>query len=175
MPPPFPVILADYDPGWPRRAARHAERLQALGPILVAVHHIGSTSVPGLAAKPILDLMPLVTDLGELDHRRAVLEGLGFDWHGEYGIAGRRYCTLDDRAGVRAVQMHCFQAASPEARRHLAFRDYLRTHPDVAEAYEREKRRARALHPDDSHAYGDEKDAWIRVTEADALAWFDRR
>jgi GrpB-like predicted nucleotidyltransferase (UPF0157 family) len=154
---------------------RQAERLQALGPVLVAVRHIGSTSVPGLAAKPILDLMPLVTDLGELDQRRAVLEGLGFDWHGEYGMAGRRYCTLDDPSGVRVAQLHCFQTTSLEAVRHLAFRDYLRAHPDVAQAYAREKRRARALHPDDSHAYGDEKSAWIRRAEAEALAWVDRR
>ena len=175
MPPPIPVILADYDPEWPRLATRQGERLQALGPVLVAVHHIGSTSVPGLAAKPILDLMPLVTDLGDLDRRRAVLEALGFDWHGEYGMAGRRYFTLDDPSGLRVVQLHCFQAASPEAVRHLAFRDYLRAHPDATQAYEQEKRRARALHPDDSHAYGDEKGAWIRVTEAMALNWYGRR
>jgi GrpB-like predicted nucleotidyltransferase (UPF0157 family) len=168
---PIPVVLAAYDPGWPRMAARHAKRLRTLGPILATVHHIGSTSVPGLAAKPIIDLMPLVTALADLDRERGRIEALGYRWHGELGIPGRRYCTLADAAGTRIVQLHFFSADSPQVQRHLAFRDYLRAHPDMAGAYEREKRRARDLHPDDSHAYTDEKDAWIRKTEATALAW----
>ena len=172
MPPPIPVVLAPYDAEWPRVAARHAERLRVLGATLVAVHHIGSTSVPGLAAKPIIDLMPLVTDLADLDRERRRVEALGYEWHGELGISGRRYCTLSDAAGVRIAQLHFFAADSPQVARHIAFRDYLRAHPDAAGAYEKEKRRARDLHPDDSHAYTDEKDAWIRDMETKALAWF---
>lgn len=172
MPAPIPVVLAPYNPEWPRMAARHAERLRVLGATLVAVHHIGSTSVPGLAAKPIIDLMPLVTDLADLDRERRRVEALGYDWHGELGISGRRYCTLADAAGARIVQLHFFSADSPQVERHIAFRDYLRAHPDAASAYEKEKRRARDLHPDDSHAYTDEKNAWIRATETKALAWF---
>ncbi len=172
---PIPVVLAEYDPRWPGMAEKHADRLkQALGPVVVAVHHIGSTSVPGLAAKPIIDLMPLVTNLEELDRQRGSLGALGYDWHGELGIPGRRYCTLAQPAGVRIAQLHFFEANSPHATRHLAFRDYLRTHREIAGAYEMEKRRASKLHPDDSHAYNDEKEAWIRTTEAAALVWFAR-
>jgi GrpB-like predicted nucleotidyltransferase (UPF0157 family) len=172
MPPPIPVILASYDPEWSRMAARHAERLRALGSILVTVHHIGSTSVPGLAAKPIIDLMPLVTDLAKLDQERGCVEALGYDWHGELGISGRRYCTLSDEVGIRIVQLHFFNTDSSQVERHIAFRDYLRAHPDRASAYEKEKRRARDLHRNDSHAYTDEKAAWICDTEAEALIWF---
>jgi GrpB-like predicted nucleotidyltransferase (UPF0157 family) len=172
VPPPIPVILAAYDPEWPRLAADHSRRLQALGSALVIVHHIGSTSVPGLAAKPIIDLMPLVSDLAELDRLRGRVEALGYGWHGELGIAGRRYCTLDDPAGVRAVQLHSFQVNSPHVERHIALRDYLRAHPEIARAYENEKRRAQSLYPDDSHRYGDEKAAWIRDAEAEALDWY---
>jgi GrpB-like predicted nucleotidyltransferase (UPF0157 family) len=167
------VILAAYDPEWPRAAERHAERLLVLGPCLICVHHIGSTSVPGLAAKPIIDLMPLVTDLAHLDRQRQSVEALGYDWRGEYGISGRRYCTLSDPAGIRVAHFHFFRADSPQAKRHIAFRDYLRAHRDVAEAYENEKRRAQRLHPDNARGYSDEKDAWIRNTEAKALIWFD--
>jgi GrpB-like predicted nucleotidyltransferase (UPF0157 family) len=74
MPPPIPVFLAPYHPAWPKMAADHAARLQALGSTLVAVHHIGSTSVSGLAAKPIIDLMPLVTNLDDLDRKRSLVE-----------------------------------------------------------------------------------------------------
>src|SRR5579862_2802970 len=109
MPAPIPVILASYNPDWPEVAARHGERLRVLGSTLVIVHHIGSTSVPGLAAKPVIDLMPLVTDLVELDRQRGRVEALGYEWHGEYGIAGRRYCKLAGEDGVRAVQLHFFQ------------------------------------------------------------------
>jgi GrpB-like predicted nucleotidyltransferase (UPF0157 family) len=172
MPPPIPVNLVAYDPAWPGMAARHAERLRVLGAILVTVHHIGSTSVPGLAAKPILDLLPVVRDLAALDQARALIEAIGYAWHGDYGIPGRRYCTLSDAAGGRLVQLHCFQAGSPHVTRHLAFQDYLRSHPDAARAYAVEKRRARDLHPDDSHAYGAEKSAWIEQIEAGALAWY---
>lgn len=169
---PFPVVLTPYDPEWPRAAVNYAEGLRALGSTLVAVHHIGSTSVPGLAAKPIIDLIPVVVDLAELDRRRPDIETLGYTWHGELGIAGRRYCTLGNEAGVRLAQLHFFRADSPHVERHLAFRDYLRAHPVSAAEYENEKRRARDLHPDDSHAYADEKAAWIRNMEVLALEWY---
>jgi GrpB-like predicted nucleotidyltransferase (UPF0157 family) len=70
------------------------------------------------------------------------------------------------------VQLHFFNADSPQVERPIALRDYLRAHPHAARAYEIEKRRARDLHPNDSHAYTDEKAAWIRETEAKALLWF---
>jgi GrpB-like predicted nucleotidyltransferase (UPF0157 family) len=172
MPPPIPVFLAPYDAAWPEMAAKHAARLRTLGPTLVAVHHIGSTSVPGLSAKPIIDLMALVTDLDDLDRKRSLVEALGWSWHGELGIKGRRYCALCDEGSVRTAQLHIFASDSPHVVRHLAFRDYLRAHRQVAHAYEEEKRRARDLHPNDSHAYTHEKDAWIRGVEGDALSWF---
>jgi GrpB-like predicted nucleotidyltransferase (UPF0157 family) len=169
---PIPVILTAHNPEWSRMAAGHAESLQVLGSTLVAVHHIGSTSIPGMVAKPIIDLMPLVADLTDLDGQRQRIEALGYIWHGELGISGRRYCTLADVAGVRVVQLHFFKADSPHVERHIAFRDYLRAHPAAANAYAIEKRRAQNLHPTNSHAYADEKGSWIRDTETKALIWF---
>lgn len=78
-PDPIPVILADWDPNWPLLAANHANRLSVLGTVLLAVHHIGSTSVPGLAAKPIIDLMPVVSSL--------VAPALGFLVHIRFFLA----------------------------------------------------------------------------------------
>jgi len=156
-------------------AAAHVERLRVLGPNLVTVHHIGSTSVPGLIAKPIIDLMPVVDSLTSLDEQRQHVETLGYRWHGEFGIPGRRYCTLADGAGVRAVQLHFYKADSPHVERHIAFRDYLRAYPEEANAYAIEKRRAQSLHPTNSHAYVDAKDNWIRDAEAKALIWTSRQ
>ena len=172
MPPPIPVELVPPDPEWAGRAETQTTRLKgALGGVLVTVHHIGSTAIPGIAAKPIIDLIPEVTDLRGLDARRPAVEALGYRWWGEYGIAGRRYCVLNDpETGGRLVQLHCFASGSPDIARHLAFRDHLRRHPQIARAYEAEKRRARDLHPNNSHAYTEEKAAWIRAMEAEALA-----
>src|SRR6185503_6975264 len=156
-------------------ARQEAARLvSAVGRTIVAVHHIGSTAIPGIRAKPILDLMPIVRGHAEFEKSRSAVEGLGYAWRGEYGLPGRRYCVLDDPlTGRRKIQLHCYERDSPEIVRHLAFRDYLRSRPDLARAYDAEKGRCRDLHPLDSHAYTDCKDAWIRRVEAQALAEAD--
>lgn len=146
--------------------------LGPLGNLLLAIHHIGSTAVPGLLSKPVIDLMPIVTGLDALDARQREVEALGFGWHGEFGVDGRRFCTLNDVAGKRLANVHFYERGSPHARRHLAFRDYLRDHPDVAADYSREKLRSQAIYPDNSVAYSGEKGAWIRDMEAKALACY---
>lgn len=172
MPPPFPVELSEHRRSWATEAQKEIARLvTATGNAIVEVHHIGSTAIPDIRAKPILDLMPVVVSIGEFEKFRPILEGLGYKWWGEFGLAGRRYCTLDDKmTGRRIVQLHCYEEGSPEVTRHLAFRDYLTAHPNLAREYEAEKCRCQALHPLDSHAYADCKSAWIRKIETDALS-----
>jgi len=174
MPMPIKVELAPHSVEWAAKAIEESGRIAAaLGSNLVSVHHIGSTAIPSICAKPILDLMPEVYSLDSLDAARAVVEGLRYEWWGEYGIRGRRYCTKSDAAtGRRLIQLHCFQTGDPEVERHLAFRDYLREHPEAALAYDREKRRCRDLHPDDSHLYTDAKAAWIASVVPVALAYY---
>jgi GrpB-like predicted nucleotidyltransferase (UPF0157 family) len=169
---PIQVHISAYDPAWPEMAAEQLWRLQVLQSTLIGAYHIGSTSVEGLSAKPVIDLMPIVTSLAELDAKRGEVESLGYIWHGEFGVEDRRFCSLDDAQGMRRVHLHFYERSSPDALRQLAFRDYLRTFRNVASDYEAEKNRARALYPDDSHAYSAEKGAWIRATEATALTWF---
>jgi GrpB-like predicted nucleotidyltransferase (UPF0157 family) len=158
-------------------AAEESKRItEALGSNTVVIHHVGSTAVPGICSKPILDLLPEVASLDALDASRPSLEELGYEWWGEYGIRNRRYCTLNDSVtGRRMVQLHCFETGDAEIERLLAFREYLRATPDAAMAYDQEKRRCRDLHPDDSHAYTDAKAAWIDSMMPRALAFYRAR
>lgn len=171
---PKPVELVSYSAEWPVLAERELGRLMhALNGPVVAGHHIGSTAVPGLSAKPVVDLLLVVRSVAELDDREAAVRHLGYRCRGENGIAGRRYYTLDDTlTGRRQFQVHCFGAGSGEVERHLAFRDYLRTHPETARGYEAEKRRCRELHPEDTNAYCDAKAGWIAGVLPLALAHF---
>jgi GrpB-like predicted nucleotidyltransferase (UPF0157 family) len=178
---PHPVELVPHDPNWAHQAAHEAFRWQqAFGGRLLRVHHIGSTAIPGIVAKPVLDLIPEFTDLAALDESRETIEALGYAWWGEYGLPGRRYCTLSEpQAGLRLVHAHCYAhgaaCGAGEIERHLAFRDYLIAHPEAAEEYAAEKARCRALHADDSSAYSLAKHAWIQPIQAAALDWFRNR
>jgi GrpB-like predicted nucleotidyltransferase (UPF0157 family) len=170
---PHQVTIDPYNPDWPNQARLLANQLkQALNENLLIVEHIGSTSIPGLSAKPVIDLIPIVKDLTTLDTQQQLIKDLGYQWFGEFGIMGRRFCSLTSPAGKRLVHLHFFQKDAENIRRHLAFRDYLRAHPPIAKDYEQEKKRAAALHPNDSLAYNDEKAAWVQKHEKEALAWY---
>ncbi|HTQ12468.1 MAG TPA: GrpB family protein [Rhizomicrobium sp.] len=171
------VELVPHRAEWAGMARAETARLGgALGGVLVAVHHIGSTSIPDIMAKPIVDMIPIATSLAGLDAKEEAIRALGYRWYGEFGLPGRRYCTLTDPVtGKRRFQLHCYAEGDPGVRRHLAFRDYLRAHPGIARAYEAEKLRAAALRPDDTLAYNAEKNDWIKRVEADALAWWASR
>jgi GrpB-like predicted nucleotidyltransferase (UPF0157 family) len=173
---PKPVELVPYSAEWPATAERELGRLaHALNDLVVEGHHIGSTAVPGLSAKPVIDLLLVVRGVTELDDHAYSFQHLGYRCRGENGIAGRRYYTLDDATGRRRFQVHCFTPESGEVERHLAFRDYLRMHPETARAYEAEKRRCRELHPHDSKAYCEAKAGWIAGVLPLALAHFTGR
>ncbi len=164
--------FCDYSSTWPTEFAQEAERLCILlGLEIVMIHHIGSTSVPGLPAKPIIDLLPLVRDIKRIDSYNSVMTAAGYQPHGEYGLPGRRYFTKD-ADNVRTHNVHIYAADDPEIERHLAFPAYLRAHPEACTAYVTVKRQAYASHPTDINAYNNAKDGWIKATEKIALAWY---
>jgi GrpB-like predicted nucleotidyltransferase (UPF0157 family) len=169
------VTVVSYDPHWPRAfAAAAGEVATALGVQRQDVHHIGSTSIVGMAAKPVIDMLAVVTNLAALDARVAGMESLGYEPMGEFGIPGRRYFRRDNGAGERTHQVHAFLRGSPHVERHLAFRDFMRSHSDCAQSYSDLKQRLAAEHPTDIEAYMDGKDAFIKEMEVRALAWRSR-
>lgn len=170
------VLVVPPDPAWAGRYAAEAARIRAaLAEVDVEIHHIGSTAIRGIAAKPIVDLLLEVAELAALDARSAAMSGLGYEAMGEFGLPGRRYFRRSTPDGVRLFHVHAFQRGSAEARRHLAFRDYMIAHPAAAQAYGALKQRLAREFPDDMPAYMDGKDAFVKQHEALALAWYPRR
>jgi GrpB-like predicted nucleotidyltransferase (UPF0157 family) len=141
-----PIVIADYDPSWARRFEE--ERAMIYGvcgrDAFVRIEHVGSTAVPGLAAKPIVDIMPGVRSLDAFAPCIGQLESLGYEYVPQYerpmpelndpGMPFRRYFRKDID-GERAFHLHTVEVASAFWRDHLMFRNYLRAHPDDARAY----------------------------------------
>lgn len=140
-----------------------------LGHRLLEIYHIGSTSVPGLAAKPIIDMMPVVKDISTVDECNHGMEGLGYIVKGEYGIPGRRFFYRN--AENNSCNVHVFQGGDLNVERHLAFRNYLQAFPRIAEEYGQIKKRLATEFTWDIESYINGKDRFIRETEKKAVAW----
>jgi GrpB-like predicted nucleotidyltransferase (UPF0157 family) len=154
---PEPVEVVDYDPAWPAEFERLKSRVDdALGEVVVRVEHVGSTAVPGLAAKPIVDLYAVVRDM---DHATELLARIGYLDEGELGVPGRRgfawppgekrhhlYICLEGDEGLVAV---------------VRFRDYMRAHPDKAMEYGELKKQLAARHRDDREGYAEGKTSFV--------------
>jgi GrpB-like predicted nucleotidyltransferase (UPF0157 family)/ribosomal protein S18 acetylase RimI-like enzyme len=166
------VRVVEPDPRWPELFSVEAERVKKiLGSELVAIHHIGSTAVENLAAKPIIDIMPVVKDIEKVDAFSEGFAALGYEVMGEYGIPGRRYFRKGNL--IRTHHVHIFAEGNRhDIDRHLALRDYLRAHPDVAAEYGELKQNLARTFPNDINAYMDGKDSFVKRVEAQALRWY---
>ena len=151
------IEIVDYHADWPRVFEREAATiLEVCQPWVTDVHHIGSTSVPGLAAKPVLDIMPIAGGPAEGLEAVSRMTELGYRYRGENGIPGRFYF---DRVvdGRTVAHVHMLPVGHPDAGKHLAFRDYLRNHPEAARDYERLKRELASKYRNDRRTYTDSK------------------
>lgn len=165
------TLLVAPNPDWVQRATAEIERWCDTIQGLIAVHHIGSTSVAGLPAKPIIDLMPVFEDTNAQLAAQESLEAMGYECLGAYGLEGRSYARLDNPdTGQRQVQAHGYAKGHNDIARHLAFRDALRSNAALRAGYAAVKGACAARHPEGGQAYGACKSDWIDKTEARALA-----
>lgn len=160
-----PIEIVEYDPEWPARFASERERLRPLLPE-VEVHHIGSTAVPGMPAKPVIDLMALVQDV-DAPIAKLVEQG-GYQYPEAFNatLSHRRWLCRPT-AAHRTHHLHLVDDAT-ELARHLRFRDRLRTSAALRDEYARLKRELAERIGDDREAYSEAKSAFIRRVEADA-------
>ena len=164
------IEVVTYDEAWPLRFLVEKQRLNDILPqCILEIHHIGSTAVPGLAAKPIIDILLEVNSLSDLDCRVPLLATLEYQAKGEYGIPGRRYFTKG--AIRRTHHLHAFERGDLNVTRHLAFRDYLRAHAEIADEYGDLQRTVAATCENDIGRYAAGKHNFVEVNEAAALLW----
>jgi len=163
-----PVVLRDYDGAWPAAYECEAVRIRsALGDAALVVEHVGSTSVQGLAAKPVIDILLVVADSSDEGAYLAALEGAGYRVHiREPGWFEHRLCKGPDTD----INLHIFSDGCPEVARMLTFRDRLRSHPDDRHLYEATKRDLAARHWAHLQDYADAKAAVVAevLTRAEA-------
>ena len=166
-----PVQIAEYDPAGPALFERERGLIAgALGDLAAAIEHVGSTAVPGLGGKPVIDMMVAVRDVFDEGQRCvAPLGALGYEYKGELGIPGRLYFRKLTQ-GRRSHQIHMVEHGSDLWERHILFRDYLRRHPDEAEAYYDLKVRLAMGFRMDREGYTGAKTEFIEVALARARA-----
>ncbi len=158
------VIVVDYNPQWPERFAEEAGALrQAIGDGLVAIEHVGSTAIPGLAAKPIIDILVGVQTLARGEAAVPALEALGYEYRGENGIPGRLYFRKGLVQFQRTHHLHLVELGHEQWAPMLSFRDYLRTHSEEARQYEVLKRGLAVQFRDDRRAYTNGKEEFVRA------------
>ena len=155
-----PIIIQDYDPLWPTLFETLRSRISAeLSDLAAAIEHVGSTAVPGLAAKPIIDIDVLLQSAADLPLAVTRLASLGYEHRGDLGIIGREAF----RTPPTACPHHLYACLphSREHQRHIAFRDYLRTHPNDANAYAALKRKLADKFGSNREAYNQAKAEFV--------------
>lgn len=173
------IEVVDYDPLWIAAFEKEAELLKTVfGQRVVELHHIGSTAVPGLDAKPIIDILVVLDHTDDINSFNRSMQDAGYRVRGECldapipGTPGRFYFTKETN-GVRSHHVHVYAKGHWEISDKLAFRDYLRAHPGKAAAYGELKRRIAAQHRYYNIGYMQAKDGFVKSTLLDARLWYE--
>ncbi|MBW8348456.1 GrpB family protein [Bacillus sp. IITD106] len=167
------IRLSDFNENWAQMFQDESQFLKTIfGNEIIKFEHFGSTSVKGLKAKPVIDMMCIVNDIEKIDSFNNKMHSLGYDVAGEWGIPGRR---LFRKGGEnRTHHIHFYQQNNPHIDRHIIFRDYLRSHPQEAEKYSNFKEQL-AQKFDDTREYSQAKNTFVKEMEELALIWYKKR
>ncbi|WP_100372128.1 GrpB family protein [Bacillus sp. FJAT-45037] len=164
------VEVSPFNEQWTSMFEEEEESLRGIfRQQLIDIHHIGSTSVLGSEAKPIIDIMPVVKDISIVDKYNLAMKELGYEPKGENGIAERRY--FEKGGDHRTHHVHVYQVGNPEIKRHLVFRDYLSSHREVAKEYGELKQQLSQQFPYSIESYIRGKEALVSEIEQKALEW----
>ncbi|MFK4568056.1 GrpB family protein [Enterococcus sp. UD-01] len=167
------VEVIAHSKKWWEQFDQEKQLLQELfGQELIAVHHIGSTAIQQISAKPIIDIMLVVTNIEQITQYNEGMSELGYSAFGENGIVGRRFFAKGGEQ--RSHHVHVFAKGNPEIERHLAFRDYLNSHSEQAAAYSELKLHLARQFPLDIEKYVAGKDRFIKEIDAKAVRWRQR-
>ncbi|QQZ08782.1 GrpB family protein [Heyndrickxia vini] len=167
------VRLSNFDENWAKMFQMEEQFLNTIfGDEIIKCEHFGSTSVKGLKAKPVIDMMCIVKEIERIDSFNQKMNSLGYDVAGEWGIPGRR---LFRKGGEnRTHHIHFYQYDNPQINRHLIFRDYLRAHPEAVSKYSRFKDEL-AQRFEDTREYSQAKKSFVQEMEKKALYWFEEK
>ncbi|MFZ5353174.1 MAG: GrpB family protein [Bacillota bacterium] len=168
------IEVVPYNPAWKKEYEKEAAMLMEIFlDEIITIHHIGSTSIPGIYAKPVIDIMIEVKAIDRIDKYNHEMEQLGYIPRGEGGIPGRRFFMkgLYDRTH----HVHAFGTGNPELEKHLNFRDYITAHPKAARQYEELKKALAEKFRYDSIGYVNGKDAFIKDIDIKAKKWAERK
>jgi GrpB-like predicted nucleotidyltransferase (UPF0157 family) len=168
---PRKVDVLPYSRSWPISFEKEKKLLAEVFGSTAVIRHIGSTSIPGMSAKPIIDILAEADSIALFEQAADRLKEWGYIAKGENGIPGRRYFVRFTGAGERLVHLHCYPKGHREIGRHLLFRDYLREHPEEADLYSRTKLEAARKYPYDIESYIKEKDPVVKLLDGRALDW----
>jgi len=159
------VTIVDYDPRWPQMYEEERARIQeTIGEYLIDIQHVGSTSIPGLGAKPIIDIMPVIRDISLISYCVQPMATLDYAYFGENGIPKRHYFRkpADIASQLHTHHVHIVEKGHDQWVMMLLFREYLRLHPESAREYDVLKRELAAQYGSDRVGYTDAKEAFVK-------------
>ena len=156
------IVVVPYDSNWKLQfEAIRSEIQDALGELALSIEHVGSTSVEGLSAKPIIDIDVVIEDESKLQTVIEKLAVIGYEYEGNLGIVGREAFGYTGKEHLQNHHLYVCTKDSPELKRHLTFRDYLRSHKEAVREYSRIKEEGAKLFPNDIDGYIRYKTDWI--------------